>query len=110
MNNWTSRLLYAAKFFLCGIIHIVFIYLLYRIRVLGRLQGLHAGEVSGSDFGVFLMPTLLAFTGYFYLTSAKSPMINNKVLWMLVRIGVSVACTIISLEAALVLAFNAFGT
>jgi hypothetical protein len=82
---------------LLAIAHPVYVFVVYRARVLT-----HAGLWS-SDMVVFALPTLLVFGGYIGLLRTR------RMSWVVVLI-VSIVLTFLSLWVSLLIAFNTSGT
>lgn len=86
----------------CGLIvlagaHAGYTFVLYRARVLTH------SAIASSDFLLFALPAILAFTGYFFLLRARAVRIMPP--W----VG-AFLLTLLSFWLSLLLPFNTYGT
>jgi hypothetical protein len=88
--------------FTCGLVvfvmaHVAYTFVFYRARVLTH------SSIASSDFLLFGLPAIFAFTGYYFLLRARAVrMIPPSVAALLL--------TFVSFSLSLLLPFNVYGT
>jgi hypothetical protein len=92
----------SALHLVCGLVgiamaHVGYTFVLYRARVLT-----HSG-IASSDFFLFVLPALLAFSGYFLLLRARAIRVIPP--WV-----AAFLLTLLSFSLSLLLPFSIYGT